>query len=329
MVISLIITDENGVDVRALDDFELDLAYGDDENNLALIDNTGGDIPTGAFVYLDGCDIGGTIDGVEIDTANGTTTVQGRSLTGILAQKVIEPDSGQDHLTVSGDANDIIGTLITRLDLSDVFVAASTTSGISISSYQFARYVDAYTGIKAMLSTAGGKLHIKRTTGNKFELSAIAAVTYDDQVTNEILDFVGEKWSRKTNHLIALGKGEGAARTVIHLYADADGVVSSNQSLFGVDEITMVYDASSAEDDELENDAKEKLEDEQKIDTVDVSIGARDDITFDIGDKVSGFDVTRKIRIDATITKKIVKVSGGVMTTEYSAGTIKVTASRS
>lgn len=329
MVYPLIITDADGVDIRALDDYELDIAYGDDENNLAVIDNTGGNIEDGAFVYLDGGDIGGTIDGIELDTTTGTMTMHGRSLTGILAQKIIVPDAGQSHLTVSGDANAVLGQLIERLDIDDVFVASTETSGISVESYAFERYVDAYKGIRDMLAAAGGKLKMRRTTGEKFEMYAAPVVVYGDEVSSEIVDFVGERWSRKTNHLIALGKGEGAARTVIHRYADADGVVSSTQTLFGVDEIAEVYDASNVEDDELADDATKKLQDEQNIDSVDVSIGARDDIVFDIGDKVSGFDADRRIRIDATISKKIVKVSNGIMTTSYSAGSIKVTPNRS
>ena len=90
-----------------------------------------------------------------------------------------------------------------------------------------------------------------------------------------------------------------------------------------------MYDASNVEDDELAEDATKKLQDEQSIDSVDVSIGSRDDIVFDIGDKVTGFDADRRIRIDATISKKIVKVSKGIMTTSYSAGSIKVTPNRS
>lgn len=329
MVYPLIITDADGVDVRALDDYELDLAYGDDENNLAVIDNTGGTIDAGAYVYIDGSDIGGTIDGIELDTTTGTMTMQGRSLTGILAQKVIVPDAGQSHLTVSGDANAVLGQLIERLDIGDVFVASTAASGISVRSYSFERYVDAYKGIRDMLAAAGGKLKMRRTSGDRFEMYAEAVVVYGDEVSSEIIDFVGEKWTRKTNHLIALGKGEGASRTVIHRYADADGVVSSTQSLFGVDEIAEVYDASNIEDDELAEDATKKLADEQNIDSVDVSIGSRDDITFNIGDKVTGFDAERRIRIDATISKKIVKVSKGAMTTSYTAGSIKVTPNRS
>lgn len=329
MVYPLIITDAGGVDIRALDDYELDIAYGDDENNFAIIDNTGATIDAGAYVYLDGSDIGGTIDGIELDTTTGTMTLQGRSLTGILAQKVIQPDTGQSHLTVSGDANAVLGQLIERLDLDDIFVASTEASGISVKSYSFERYVDAYKGIRDMLAAAGGKLKMKRTTGSRFEIYAAPVVVYGDEVSSEIVDFVGEKWTRKTNHLVALGKGEGAARTVIHRYADADGVVSSTQTLFGVDEIAEVYDASNVEDDELAEDATKKLEDEQKIDSVDVSISSRDDIVFDIGDKVSGFDADRRVRIEATISKKIVKISKGVMTTEYSAGSIKVTPNRS
>ena len=296
-------------------------------------------LATGADVSLQAQDPAGDLKDAKLGAAtNGTSDIEVPEKGTItlapgeyLVPTQIKPEFGAaiDLDYTGSDANAVLGQLIERLDIGDVFVASSEASGISVKSHSFERYVDAYAGIKDMLAAAGGKLKMKRAAGDKFEMYAEAVAVYGDEVSSEIVDFVGEKWSRKTNHLIALGKGEGAARTVIHRYADADGVVSSTQTLFGVDEIAEVYDASNVEDDELAEDATKRLQDEQNIDSVDVSIGARDDIVFDIGDKVSGFDADRRIRIDATISKKIVKVSKGVMTTSYSAGAIKVTPNRS
>ena len=53
------------------------------------------------------------------------------------------------------------------------------------------------------------------------------------------------------NHLICLGLGELKNRTVIHLYADANGVISRTQTQFGSDEVTNVYDYAGAETENL------------------------------------------------------------------------------
>ena len=64
--------------------------------------------------------------------AHGTVCSQARYL---------QPDPGTDRLTVSGDANNIIRTIISRIGLSTVFDVPSETSGINISNYSFRRYI--------------------------------------------------------------------------------------------------------------------------------------------------------------------------------------------
>lgn len=322
-----IITDANGKDVRACSDYTLDLAFGDDENSGEFTDNMQKDIDAGATIYIDGTDYGMVVDGYEIDTETGIVTVMGRTWQGILAQKIIEPPSGSAYRTVSGEANAVIGQIVTLLDLQDVFNASTEDSGITISSYQFNRYTDAYTGLRTMLRTKNAKLTMRRRNG-VVEIAAVPIVTYSNSITSNVMSFIADKWNRKTNHLIALGQGDLQNRYVYHLYADANGKISTTQTLYGVDEIAEIYDAGNQEDSELRTSAMDKMKELQNIDTIDVQV---DDGTMDIDvdDIVTGLDTKSHIEVTASISKKIIKNNGGVLTASYNAGNIKVSASRS
>ena len=109
------------------------------------------------------------------------------------------------------------------------------------------------------------------------------------------------------------------ARVVVHWYADAKGNVSQTQSLRGVDEITQVYDYSNAETAELNQKTCEKLQDLQSEGEVKVAVHEDSGIVFDVGDTVTARDNLTGITVNATISKKIVKVSGGVMSVDYEA----------
>ncbi len=52
-------------DLSILDDFDLDLAYGKDENDFTLTVPLGRKIPYGTYVFYDESDWGGTIDTME------------------------------------------------------------------------------------------------------------------------------------------------------------------------------------------------------------------------------------------------------------------------
>ena len=57
------------------------------------------------------------VDGVEIDTSADYVTVSGRTWHGLLASRLVVPDAGQLHYTVSGDLNAVLGELVQRLGL--------------------------------------------------------------------------------------------------------------------------------------------------------------------------------------------------------------------
>ena len=321
-MVELIITDSNHVDARSAADYTLDCAWGKEENDFELVLSGASTIDAGAYVYIDGSECGGVVDTMEDQLAAGvsTLTYSGRTWHGMLANKILEPDRGKDYLTVSGSASSVIGSLISRVGLDGVFNAVdSPTAGAqTIKSYRFDRYTDCYTGLRKMCAANGLKLRLAYTSG-RVNIWAEPVAHYGDSIDSDLIDFDATRTWRKPNHLIGLGKGDLAARVVVHWYADAKGNVSQTQSLRGVDEITQVYDYSNAETAELNNKTKEKLQDLQS--EGDVKVTVRDDanVVFDVGDTVTARDNLTGITVTATISKKIVKVSGGVMSVDYEA----------
>lgn len=321
-MVDLIITDSNHVDVRSAVDYTLDCAWGKEENDFELVMSGASTIDAGAYIYVDGSECGGVVDAMEDQLTSGvsTLTYSGRTWHGMLADKILEPDKGKDYLTVSGTASSVIGSLISRVGLDAVFdaVDAPTAGAQTIKSYQFDRYVDAYSGLRKMCAASGLKLRLAYASG-KVRVWAEPAAHYGDSIDSDLIDFDATRTWRKPNHLIGLGKGDLAARVVVHWYADAKGNVSQSQSLKGVDEITQVYDYSNAETAELNQKTREKLQELQS--EGDVKVTVRDDanVVFDVGDTVTARDNLTGITVNASITKKIVKVSGGVLSVDYEA----------
>lgn len=321
-MVELIITDSNHVDARSAADYTLDCAWGKDENDFELVVSGASTIDAGAYIYIDGSECGGVVDAMEDQLTSGvsTLTYSGRTWHGILANKILSPDSGKDYLTVSGSASSVIGSLISRVGLDGVFDAVdSPTAGAqTIKSYRFDRYTDCYTGLRKMCEANGLKLRLAYASG-RVNIWAEPVAHYGDSIDSDLIDFDATRTWRKPNHLIGLGKGDLAARVVVHWYADAKGNVSQSQSLKGVDEITQVYDYSNAETAELNQKTREKLQELQS--EGDVKVTVRDDanVVFDVGDTVTARDNLTGITVNATISKKIVKVSGGVMSVDYEA----------
>lgn len=320
-MVDLIATDANHRDLLAIRDCTLDLAFGEDENDFQLtVHEPNIQLEAGAFIYVDGTEYGGIIDstGSSLESNVPTVTWEGRTWHGLLASRIIQPSSGQDYWTVSGDATDCIQKVIDRIGLNDVMTTSpARASGLTISSYRFDRYTDAYTGLKKMLESCGGKLRMAYDSG-MLRLSAMPAATYGG-VDSDLIDFDYDRDWHPVNHLICLGTGEGKDRVVVHLYADKQGAVSETQSITGLDEVQAVYDYSNADRAELVEKGREKLEALQAQGGVDVRI--HDGLDLDIGDIVASHDRLSGIDVTAQVTKKIVKLAHGVLTVSYECGT--------
>lgn len=313
----LVVSDPAAGDVREIEEFELDLAFGSDENALKLEARAGEAPAEGQFVFIDGTEYGGVVDEVTYDTgrdASGTVLCKGRTWHGILAGKRLLPDSGSGYLAVSGKAGEVLASLISRMGLSGLFSAAVDDTAVS---YTFDRFADGYGGLKALAKANGRKVSMRRL-GGKVELSLPPVVDYADKVDSDLLDFTLTSVHRCVNHLVCAGTGELENRAVVHFYADSAGNVSHTQSLFGVDEICALYDYSNADGAKLEEEGRKKLQEYQTQGSVEVA--AHDDIDVDVGDVISARDNAHGRTVNATVAKKIVKVSRGVAVYSYEVG---------
>lgn len=318
----MIYTNAQMEDMGVLLDYEIDMAFGDDENNFeCTVSSLAHCCEAGSFLYMEGTEYGGIIDSIESDSANNEVTYLGRTWHGMLNSKVLEPDSGADYLVCNGEANAVISTLLTRMGLSGLFEASPDDSVLTISNYKMNRYISGYDGIKKMLASIGGKLLLSFQDG-KVVASAVPICDYtqDDEFDSDLIEFVIRKGYKKTNHLICLGKGDLAERTVLHLYADEAGNISTTQTFTGLDEIAAVYDYSAVESvEELERNGREKLKELWESDSVKVDFDGSED-SYDIGDVVGALDNVTKTSVSATITKKIVTVKNGKAIISYKVG---------
>lgn len=317
-MVDLICADENGVPFHAVSDCVFDCAWGSGENDFELTLYDGTVLPDRGLVYVDGTEVGGIVDHMKDELSDGVSVVtySGRSWHGMLACKVLQPDSGQDYLKVSGPVNQVLSNLLSRIGLSDVFkVRADSTK--TIPTFQFDRYCTAYDGIRRMLAANDLKLMFQEVDGTVW-MYAQPIVAHDDTVDSDLVDFSITKDYRRTNHMIGLGKGDLRNRLVTHYYADASGKVSSACTFKGRDEIAAVYDYSSAEKDELDKQTKKQLQDLQGAGAVDVTV--HDGLSLDVGDRVAGCDHVTGLTVTAVVLKKIVKLSGGLLSVSYEVG---------
>lgn len=308
-MVSLIVTDAKHKPLRAVDDYTLDLAYGSDENSFKLTC-----LPqpeAGALIIIDGTEYGGLVT-----VRNTDGSVEGPTWHGLLSRRILQPDAGRDYLTVSGAAGDVLNMLFKRIGL-DALFTASARHAVTIGSYSFDRYTDAYTGIRKMLAANNAKLRLIWADG-RVNAYALPAEHSGGSIDSDLLEFKASLDSQPVNHLIGLGTGELKDRAVVHWYADVNGNVSQTQSLTGLAERQAVYDYSNAKPDELNTETRKKLIELQSQGGVEVTI-TDNTLSMDVGDTVTGRDNRLGITLTVPVAKKIVKSSGGILSVTTSA----------
>lgn len=278
-------------------------------------------VALGGYVYIDGTEYGGRVDAVNIDTGRATVRYKGRTWLGILSSKIVSPDSGSNYLTVSGDANTLLGTLIARCGLDNIFAANPESADITVN-YQVPRYVDLFTAIFGMLKEYGAKLSVSYGNGSVI-LGAVPIAEYTDgeELSNDAFDFEIETNSAAANHVIALGSGTLSSRTVVHRYVQSDGTIGSTQYYEDADEVAIVLDMPNAEStDELtakadEALAKAAIEDSLKI--------TANNITADVGDLFAAHDHVSGLTVEQYVTDKITVIDGDSVKISYKMGGAK------
>ena len=312
----LIFTNAKREDQGVLSTHSFDLSYGASENDFALtLGANESTLETDACIYIEDTEYGGMVGGVKASTYGETITYNGRTWHGIMNSKVIEPDTGEDYLIVSGDANEVLSFLIARLGLSGLFVADESLSVVNISRYKFHRYCKGYDGIADMLADNGAKLKIA-WKDRAVHLSAEPISDYTESpVDGDIATLTVEQNKDKVNHLVCLGKGNLAEREVIHLYVDQFGKIGDEQYYTGLAEIVDTYENTNSED--LRSDGIKKLTDLRNNDKAEISLSETVAIEYDIGDIIGATEYKSGISVAATVTQKIVKINNGVVSTEY------------
>ena len=185
---------------------------------------------------------------------------------GMIGKKIIEPPSGKDYLTVSGELNSILRNLIDgRFD--GLFLVPQVDTGVIIQNFQFDRYCTLLNGIEDLLASVGYRLDIRHKRGEPgipgwVELQAVPAKMLKKEYNQDNrINFITRDYRRGINHLICAGTGEGTDRTILHLYVQEDGSVGEKQYYKGIHERTALYSYTSQSDiEQLRKDGTKRLQ---------------------------------------------------------------------
>ena len=302
----------------------LDWACGTDENDfeLTIDDPDAPEIEHGWYFWLDGSDVGGRIIDRRVTVSGGvsTTTWIGQSWTCMLSAKILQPDSGRDYLTVSGKLPDILAGLVKRIGLDGVFTVQSDDAS-TVTNWRFEnpRYVDAYTGFRNLLASCGRRLDFQ-AKDNHILLGITPVGIIDNTIDSDLVDFKAETNRRAPNHLIGLGSQELKNRLVVNYFADATGVVSQTQTFVGADEVCATYDYSNADLSTLQSETKKHLQELQTGGSVEVTLSDEVGDGLRVDDKIVAADQSSGVNVTAVVTKRIVKIDSGILTSTFEVG---------
>lgn len=306
--------------------YSLEMAFGDPEDNDFTVTVPVGDdsMEVGDWVFHPGTEYGGIVDGADYDDQadDPTVTYRGRTWHGVLSKSVLRPDTGTDYLTVSGDVGSVLSSLIDRQGLGGVFDVVPGGSG-SVTSYQFARYTDAYTGILSMLRSIGMRLSVRKGLG-KCELSAMPIVDLADVVDDARMSIRVVAGRPECNHLVCLGEGELSSRTVVDLYLTDGGEVTEDRAHSGEDDLQETYDNTGADLAKLIEGGTDRLM-KYYEDSMKVEADIPDDSGVTVGDVITGRSVVVPVRVVAPVASVSVKSSyDSDPVASYSVGTSRV-----
>lgn len=313
----LVVQNSDGVSIAATTDFSIDLQYGGSKSDFVL-EVRGMFLEKHSRILIDGTAFAGIVDKrCPASTADGDyISYKGRTIQGVLTEKVIMPPAGASHLIVSGDANDVIQAVVEQIGLSDYLRVPSGNSGFMLPDYKFYRFIDAYSGLRMALASVGARLKITASDGRHI-IEAVGRKTYGE-VESERAFFDVEIDDLPINHLIGLGKGEGTSRAISHCYADILGNVSMTQTLFGVNERVLTYSLNSEEADTLADKTRSKLIEYQEASEASLSLPLGVDL--DVGDLVHLSNAKYGLDVTTGIVEVVLKASLGLSEVSYKFG---------
>lgn len=265
-------------------------------------------------VFAEGTEYGGLIRNINPVTEDNVVKLTGPTWRGLLNQRAFNPNSNTT-VTLSGEANEILANYVVSLGLSEIFEVSKGNSGIFLN-YQAPLQSMLLDVFLAALEKENARLEIKYVLGGANEKgfvflevkpivdhSETIEISEDGSVKLNILDY-----QNGVNHLICYGKGEGASRQRVDLYAWPDGSIQKTQYYTGIDLIEQYYENTNAESvSELEEEGREKFLEIMNYKQLKISVS---DMDLELGDIVGGRERITGIYMTAPVVRKIVSVMG-------------------
>ncbi|RDU22214.1 Gp37-like protein [Anaerosacchariphilus polymeriproducens] len=313
----MIYTDPKRKEQGFLHDFYIDMEIGGAEDFELTMDCVK-DFEKGGIIGCYGSEYGGIAKKIMSETFKDSVTYHGPTFRGILSKKIIEPPLGSDYKIVSGNVSSIINVFLSSFSMDDFFICE--TNSLTVTNYQFDRHCTLLSGLDRMLKQYGRRMSIRYEKDGKAHIYMERIKNYSNEVefsSDYNINLSVSRDNARVNHLICLGKGELKDRTVIHLYLDGSGKVSTTKHYFGLDEIADVYDYSSAENESaLISEGIKKLQ-SYEYEKAEVEI---EGVDIGLYDTVSARDYRTGIKIETEITRKILKIYEDYESIEYKAG---------
>ena len=316
----IIVADPDGNELRSLLFSKYDFEVGKTENSfqIDIKRQEYQSIPSGARLYIPGTEYGGLFRELNTDTKEDVISPGGLTWRGMMQKKIIEPLSGQDYATDSGELNAIVKSRV-EAALPGLFIGSEESTGVSVTNFQYERYCTLEAGLTKLLKSKGYRLNIEYSQPDKaVVVSAVPIVNWSNTIefsSDMRINYLMSMQGDGVNHLICLGQGDLKNRTVYNLYVDQSGNVTTTQYYTGIDEITDIYDYPGAELEDLIQSGTQRLQELMNQNRFEITIDSETELA--IYDIVGGRDYLSGMTMKAPITGKIVKWESGFETIEY------------
>ena len=168
----LIKTDQYGRQIGYVQGANIDFEVGADEAD-SINDfeielkrwNWDGSIGYGTRVFSPDTEYGGIVREISTDTSTNVIRAKGDTWRGMMTKKIIQPLSGQDYATASGELNSIIKSKV-EAEFPGLFYGVTADTGVAVNNYQYDRYCTLHTGLVKMLKSVGYRLDIRYQEGD-------------------------------------------------------------------------------------------------------------------------------------------------------------------
>lgn len=303
--------DEIDIDLGDTNDFEFQIAKSEWKKKKYWYGNR---------LFMPDTEYGGIID--DIQTETNVLTIRGLTWRGLLTKKVVEPPTGQEHLVLNGELNDILRELI-KDRFGGLFFVPNVSTDVTVKGWEVDRYVTLYDAITKLLTTYKHRLQISYIEPDGLDygyvsISAVPITDYSEEVEysqeSEQISLTIEDYRGGINHLVCAGEGQNEERVVLHLYVQEDGSIGKTQFYKGLAERAAVYDFSSADLAQLEKDGTSRLKELQNYKKCSLTV---EDGEFEIGDIIAGYDDITGTSVQKPIIGKILNIQGNAVSIEY------------